>query len=196
MTDEELWREEFRIIGDNLALWNQNVIPWMEQRGDAYKRAAHAEAKRKHWRYSKGLHAYIDSVMPEERARVERRLWETEITRWLRRAQNMKHIAQHGWSKNKGDSGLVPTQVEGVFAYFEHENECTDKGYLMILDARHSEVQRHIWELMPKWLFDRLFAPGAARSLNDIYTIYAGQEITAKQFVEHLHAIETGLSEA
>lgn len=52
-----LWESEFSEIGD-LPLWNANVIPWMKERGDEYKRVAHSEAKRRGYVFDKSKMEY------------------------------------------------------------------------------------------------------------------------------------------
>jgi hypothetical protein len=68
----EIWRSEFDAIGDNLDLWNRNVIPWMhglnlvatDIRHDPesltqYKRLAHAYATKRGWVYDKASDTYV-----------------------------------------------------------------------------------------------------------------------------------------
>jgi len=62
----DIWQEEFDAIESNatgsasfVLRWNQNVIPWMEYRGNEYKRVAHAYALKKGLEFDKAKHAYI-----------------------------------------------------------------------------------------------------------------------------------------
>lgn len=47
-----IWESEFAAIR-TVAQWNRNVIPWMKERGDEYKRFAHAEARRRGYDFDK-----------------------------------------------------------------------------------------------------------------------------------------------
>jgi len=58
-----IWTEEFAAIGNDLHLWNKNVIPWMKQRGNVYKRFAHTEAMRRGYKYSRELKEYVNGTV-------------------------------------------------------------------------------------------------------------------------------------
>ena len=53
-----VWDAEFAAIG-TVEQWNVNVIPWMKDRGDEYKRHAHAEAKRRGYQFDRDKMEYV-----------------------------------------------------------------------------------------------------------------------------------------
>ena len=52
MTDAEVWTAEFAAL-ETIGQWNLNVIGWMKERGDEYKRFAHSEAKRRGYEFNR-----------------------------------------------------------------------------------------------------------------------------------------------
>lgn len=47
----DIWTEEFAAIPDDISVWNQNVIPWMKERGKDYQKVAMLEAVRRGYQF-------------------------------------------------------------------------------------------------------------------------------------------------
>ena len=61
--DTFLWQTEFENVL-TVELWNLNVLPLMHERGDDYKKFAHAEAKARGYQYSKEDECYVEGQIP------------------------------------------------------------------------------------------------------------------------------------
>lgn len=151
--DKSLWNEEFRVMGSSLVIFNQNVIPWMKVRGDEYKRYAHAEAKRRGWKFNSETMEYEEPapLTEEERAKVI-----DELGRLERR----KHTAYK----------LKPTIIPHVSAYWEC-NAADESGVLLIVDDRKNPRREYWWNGMPRKYYERMFEPQALKNLQDIITM-------------------------
>lgn len=193
MTDreKEIWDDEFAIIGGDLVKWNLNVIPWMEQRGTGYKRYAHAYAKTKGWVYDKTTHSYQPEkpLTTEEYLRVMQRLADKEIRKWLKK--DTRKIAQSGRGINR-PLRIVPTKVRNVLVYWERTSG-NDNGIMVVWDCRTEKMIQHVWKNVPEELYRRLFDEDGRKVLNDVFTIYRGQEISPFECVDLLQNLEQGL---
>jgi hypothetical protein len=177
LADEVFWREEFAIIDGRLSLWNLNVIPFMGQRGEEYKKFAHAEAKRLGWRYNKALHAYEAALTDEEYAVTMSELARQELRRWLKGRR----------------TGMVPTHVKGVLACWDI-SQVNDTGLLILRDRRTGTMIQKAWNDVPRELYDRLFTRQAGTALAQILTIFAGQELDGLDVMRLIHDRETDIA--
>jgi hypothetical protein len=193
MTDQELWKDELMIIGNRIGIWNQNVIPWMHERGDEYKRFAHAEAKRRGWKYDKDIHGYVvaHKISEEERNRVLEELDRREFKKYLEgksafRGKNGKTSTRSGFGK------LQKTWIPKVLAFWEIVS-ADDTGILVLWDMRGKEFQYKVWGNVPQRLYRDLSSKNAKETLKNIEIMFQGQELGPREAVRMIEQIESNL---
>lgn len=114
--DTFLWQTEF----DNLLsveLWNLNVLPLMRERGDDFKKFAHAEAKARGYKYNAEKAEYIEGPIP--------------VT-----GTKGRNLTAVGWR-----NGILRCVFErernniSIYAYGDKENPVPKEEYLKLLKS-------------------------------------------------------------
>ena len=103
---EGAWNAEFSAI-ETLPVWNRNVIPWMKERGEAYKLFAAKEAKRRGYEADKEMGLYR---MP-----------------WRMMALKGRNCIAAGWQMNWLRMAFAGKEGSRFYLYKDIEKDVFDK---------------------------------------------------------------------